>query len=65
MNNEITSGGTPQLCLPLQVAPVERKVVASALAGRGGVDPSFDWGSLISTLAPVAAQVLPGLLSAI
>lgn len=65
MNNEMQSLEAPRLCLPLQVAPVERKVVAAALSGREGVDPSFDFGSFLSSLAPVAAQVLPGLLSAI
>jgi hypothetical protein len=65
MNTGMTPVGTRTLCLPPQVAPVERKIGASALGKSGGVEPSFDWGGLLSTIAPIAAQVLPGLLSAI
>jgi hypothetical protein len=39
----------PKLRLPLQAAPIYRTTVASALNDGSGVEPSFDWGSLINT----------------
>ena len=59
MKNEKSSVGTQRLCLPLQTAPVNRRLVASALSGQDGVVPSFDWGKLAS----IVGQALPGIVS--
>ena len=64
MNNEITlnevrSVGTHQLRLPLQMAPVNRTLAASALSGQDGVVPSQNWQQLLST----GLQALPSILS--
>jgi hypothetical protein len=48
----------PKLRLPLQAAPIHRTTVASALNDGSGVQPSFDWGSLISTAIPIIASFL-------
>jgi hypothetical protein len=42
------------LRLPIQVAPVERAAVPSALMGGTGVEASQDWGKLASQLIPLA-----------
>ena len=44
--------------LPLQSAPVNRTLGAAALSGDG-VEASFDWSSLLSTAASVAAKAAP------
>jgi hypothetical protein len=58
MKNEITA----QLRLPLQMAPVERRVAGSALSGQDGVGPSFDWGGFLQKAIPIATNILGGLL---
>ena len=49
------------LTLPVQVQPVDRPVVASALNGDGSVNPSFDWGGLLKQVIPVATSLLGSL----
>ncbi len=36
--------------LPVQATPVERNVTGAAMSSENGVDPSFDWGGLLSTV---------------
>jgi len=60
--------GTRTLCLPPQVASVDRKVTASALATADGVQPSFDFfrdilGPVGQAVAPVLAQAAPAAIS--
>jgi hypothetical protein len=55
--NELGRNSTSML--PLQTAPVNRRLVASALSGQDGVVPSFDWGKLAS----IVGQALPGIVS--
>jgi hypothetical protein len=44
MNDEMRSVGTQPLRLPLQAAPIERKLSSTpALAAQEGVVPSFNW----------------------
>jgi hypothetical protein len=50
------------LNLPVQVQPVDRPVVASALNGDGSINPSFDLGGFLKQAIPIATQVLGGLL---
>ena len=45
--------------LPLQSAPVNRTLGAAALSGDGVEASSFDWSSLLSTAASVAAKAAP------
>jgi hypothetical protein len=49
------------LRLPLQVAPVERAVVPSALVGGTGVEASQNWGQIIGQALPVVTSILGGL----
>lgn len=70
MNTGMTRiGGTRGLCMPPQVAPVDRRVVGSALTHHSGVEPSDFWSDLAKTALPilgqVATQALPALFSAI
>ncbi len=44
MPNEMPAGETQRLRLPVQAAPVNRTVVASALSGEGGVNASVWFG---------------------
>jgi len=57
--NEVGSVGTHQLCLPPQIAPVERTLAAAALSGQDGVVPSQNWGNIASGVL----QALPSILS--
>jgi hypothetical protein len=61
MNENKVPVAAPSLRLPLQMAPVERTVVSSALAVGEGLQPSFDWGSFLQQALPVATSVLGSL----
>jgi hypothetical protein len=53
----------PGLRLPLQAAPIDRTPTgAAAFSSEAGVNASFDWGGLLSS---VAGAALPMLASAI
>lgn len=53
----------PTLRLPRQAAPIDRTPAGSAaFSSEAGVDASFDWGGLLSSVVGAAA---PALLSAI
>jgi hypothetical protein len=45
------------LRLPIQVAPVERAVVPSALTGSTGVEASAWWNDIISALPAIVQGV--------
>jgi len=59
MNHE-QSSITPQLRLPLQVAPVNRSLSEAGMATEGGVVASQNWQSLLQA----GLQALPSILSA-
>jgi hypothetical protein len=60
VNDKMTSLATPLLRLPLQVAPVDRTLVAaSSLSGDGGVVASQGWQQALQT----GLQLLPQILS--
>jgi hypothetical protein len=66
MKNEIVKNEmSSQLRLPLQVAPVNRTLAATALSGQKGVVPSGWFDDIVKVVGPIAGQVLPGLLSSI
>jgi hypothetical protein len=45
------------LAMPIQVAPVDRAVVASALNSDGSVNPSWDLSGFLKNMIPIAAQL--------
>lgn len=50
------------LTMPVQVAPVDRQIVASALNGDGSVNPSqFNLGSILQGILPVVTGLLGSL----
>jgi hypothetical protein len=60
---EYSEGNKPttSLLLPMQVAPIDRTVVASALNGDGSVNPSFGWGDIwdaVKTYGPSVAKAI-------
>ncbi len=48
--------------LPIQSAPVVRTASGAAVSGQSGVDPSFDWGGLLGSIAKVGLPILGGAL---
>lgn len=62
MNQSKTLLRNQSLRLPLQMAPVERTAVPSALAISEGLHASgFDWGNFLQQALPVATSILGGL----
>jgi hypothetical protein len=62
MKNEMSSVGTQRLRLPLQTAPVERTLAATAaLSGQGGVVSSGFWDDVGSFIAPIARTAGPAI----
>ena len=51
--------------VPNQCAPVERQLPMAGASQAPGIDPSFNWGGLLKTVAqtalPLAAQVVGSL----
>jgi hypothetical protein len=58
MKNEMSSVGTHQLRLPLQTAPVNRTVVASALSGQEGVVPSWGFSDLWNAVKTYGPEIV-------
>jgi hypothetical protein len=54
MNPETLRTENKMLRLPIQVAPVERAVVPSALTGGTGVEASQNVGDVLKSLIPIA-----------
>lgn len=47
----------PQLRLPVQAAPVERRIVGSALSGDCGVEASAWWNDVIKSIPDIVSGV--------
>lgn len=45
------------LRLPIQVAPVERAAVPSALAGGAGVEASWGWSDFVKAIPGIASGI--------
>jgi len=62
MKNEINTLGTSGLRLPLQVAPVERRLLcASSLSGDAGLQASFSFGDFLKGVVSNLPSIVSGI----
>ena len=50
------------LRLPMQASPIMRPACGSSIEGADGVDASFPWGKILSTIVKHAPAVLGSVL---